>query len=177
MTIQTINPSTEEPIQHYSLYSEEKIIELIEAGHACYQRWRKTDLNLRKQHMLRLAALLRLNGDIYAKLMACEMGKPLEAGHAEILKCAWVCEHYAENAERYLRPREIQTDHAKSKVCYEPLGIVFAVMPWNFPFLSVMEYVHHIGSMIILFVGRQDQPTNATGIHIICGIILHNFGG
>jgi len=90
--------------------------------------------------MLRLAALLRLNGDIYAKLMACEMGKPLEAGHAEILKCAWVCEHYAENAERYLRPREIQTDHAKSKVCYEPLGIVFAVMPWNFPFWQVFRF-------------------------------------
>ncbi len=139
-TIQTINPSTEEPIQHYALYSEEKIIELIEAGHACYQRWRKTDLKLRKQHMLTLAKLLRFKCDIYARLMACEMGKPLEAGRAEILKCAWVCEHYAENAERYLAPRDIQSDHDKSKICYEPLGIVFAVMPWNFPFWQVFRF-------------------------------------
>ena len=90
--------------------------------------------------MLRLANLLREKQDVYAKLMSCEMGKPITSGKAEIEKCAWVCEHYAEHAETYLASHEVQIDKKKSFVCYQPLGIVFAIMPWNFPFWQVFRF-------------------------------------
>lgn len=72
--------------------------------------------------------------------MTQEMGKPISAGRAEIEKCAWVCEHYAENAEGYLQARTVQTEMKKAMVCYQPLGVVFAIMPWNFPFWQVFRF-------------------------------------
>lgn len=138
--IQTVNPATEEPISSYSLYDTKKVNELIDAGHKCYQDWRKTDFSLRRKHMLLLARRLRENQDNYARLMANEMGKPITAGKAEIEKCAWVCEFYAEKAESYLQPKLVKTEKKKSMVCYQPLGIVFAIMPWNFPFWQVFRF-------------------------------------
>ena len=69
-----------------------------------------------------------------------EMGKPLQAGLAEMDKCAWVCRHYAEHAREYLEPRSIATDAGNSFVRYDPLGLVLAVMPWNFPFWQVFRF-------------------------------------
>lgn len=140
MQIQTTNPATEQVLQHYSLFNNEQVTELIDAAHTCYQNWRRTTLDTRRQHMLTLAKLLRQNQDEYARLMACEMGKPITAGKAEIEKCAWVCEHYAEHTGAYLASREIKTDKKKSFVCYQPLGVVFAIMPWNFPFWQVFRF-------------------------------------
>ncbi len=140
MKIQTINPATEEVLQNYSLYKQEKVTDLIEAAHVCYQSWRKTDFKTRQQLMHTLATLLRLKSDEFATLMACEMGKPVSAGKAEILKCAWVCEHYADNAENYLASKIIKTEHHKSMVSYQPKGVVFAIMPWNYPFWQVFRF-------------------------------------
>lgn len=140
MQIQTTNPATEETIQNYTLLNQKQITTLIDAAHVCYQRWRMTTLDTRRQHMLMLAKLLRQKQDEYAKLMACEMGKPITAGKAEIEKCAWVCEHYAEHAKAYLASHQIEADKKKSFVCYQPLGIVFAIMPWNFPFWQVFRF-------------------------------------
>ena len=140
MNIQTVNPATEKLLSSYSLYDTKKINELINAGHQCYQAWRKTDFSVRKKHMLVLAKRLRESQDSYARLIANEMGKPVTAGKAEIEKCAWVCEYYAEQAEAYLRPKQVQTEKMKSMVCYQPLGVVFAIMPWNFPFWQVFRF-------------------------------------
>ncbi len=72
--------------------------------------------------------------------MANEMGKPIVLGQAEIEKCVWLCEHYAKEAVNYLQPRLIKTEMKKTMVCYQPLGIVFAIMPWNFPFWQVFRF-------------------------------------
>lgn len=140
MQIQTINPTTEEILTSYPLFTMNQVDSLIDAAHACFQIWRRTDFSLRRQHMLTLAKLLRARQDELAKLIACEMGKPITAGKAEIEKCAWVCEHYAQNAESYLVPRLIQTEEKKNIICYQPLGVVFAIMPWNFPFWQVFRF-------------------------------------
>ena len=140
MEIQTINPATEERLHRYSIFNHNKINQLIEAAHTCYQSWRNTDFAFRSQRMSVMATLLRQKQDEYATLMAREMGKPVTAGKAEIEKCAWVCEHYSENAASYLAPRFIKTEGKKSKVCYQPLGVVFAIMPWNFPFWQVFRF-------------------------------------
>ncbi len=140
MKIQTINPATEKVIQSYNCLTEKVVNEHIEEGHRTFLQWRRTAFNDRKQMMLNLAKLLKEKKAELAVLMATEMGKPVTAGQAEIEKCAWVCEHYAEKAENYLAPRIIHTEMKKAKVCHLPLGIVFAIMPWNFPFWQVFRF-------------------------------------
>ena len=140
MTILTINPSTGNVIKRYTVHSNEEISDIIHKGHHSFLDWRSTGFDIRRSAMMRLAALLRKNQDVFAKLIACEMGKPISAGKAEIEKCAWVCEHYAEQAETYLATREIKTEMGKHFVCYQPLGVVFAIMPWNFPFWQVFRF-------------------------------------
>lgn len=140
MFIETINPSTGNLIKQYPIMSSNEIIYGINLAEDAWQKWKKTDFNHRSEKMKEAAYLLRKNKQDYALLMASEMGKPINAGEAEIEKCAWVCEHYALHAQDYLAPRIIKTEMQKSMVCYQPLGIVFAIMPWNFPFWQVFRF-------------------------------------
>lgn len=140
MEIKTINPSTGKIIQHYDLHNAHQIAKIINDGHGSYQHWRRTNFSTRKASMLVMAKCLRERKEDIAKLMACEMGKPVTAGKLEVEKCAWVCEHYAEHAENYLAPRNIHTEMSKNIVCFEPLGVVFAIMPWNFPCWQVFRF-------------------------------------
>lgn len=95
MQIETVNPATEEVLNSYSILTPNEIDEKIKLAHQAFLGWRKVGFSQRKQHMLQLASLLRKHQKQYATLMAQEMGKPITAGKAEIEKCAWVCEHYA----------------------------------------------------------------------------------
>jgi succinate-semialdehyde dehydrogenase/glutarate-semialdehyde dehydrogenase len=140
MKIQTINPATEKLIQSYKCLDEQTTHKRIEAGHKAFQLWKDTSYTQRKTLMLQLAELLQEKNNELAKLMTTEMGKPITAAKAEIDKCVWVCEHYAEHAEAYLSPRIIQTNLKKAKVCHIPLGLIFAIMPWNFPFWQVFRF-------------------------------------
>ncbi len=140
MKIQTINPATEETLHYYECLSEPLIKEKIDAGYEAYLSWKKTSFHKRQGLMLQMAHVLEERRDELALLMSQEMGKPITAGKAEIDKCTWVCEHYAEHAESYLAPRFIQTEMKVAKVCYNPLGIIFAIMPWNFPFWQVFRF-------------------------------------
>ncbi len=90
--------------------------------------------------MMNAAEVLRKNKEDYSRLMTLEMGKPISQSRAEVDKCAWVCEYYAENAEKFLSDELIETDASKSFVTFQPLGIVLAVMPWNFPFWQVFRF-------------------------------------
>ena len=140
MNLRTVNPATEAVIHEYSLLNPSQAKAQIDAAHLTYGVWKKTPFSQRKQLMLQMAQLLKDKKAEFALLMAAEMGKPISAGQAEIDKCAWVCEHYAEQAETYLQPRIIQTEMKKTMVCYQPIGVVFAIMPWNFPFWQVFRF-------------------------------------
>ena len=91
--------------------------------------------------MRKVAQLLRERAQAYGRIMAMEMGKPLKDGAAEVTKCAWVCEYYAEQAEQHLAPRPEPSDAGRSYVRFDPLGVVLAVMPWNFPFWQVFRFI------------------------------------
>ena len=90
--------------------------------------------------MIKLAELLRHQREDLAKLMTMEMGKRTGEALAEVDKCAWVCTYYADHAERFLQNERIETDASDSFVAYEPLGVILAVMPWNFPFWQVFRF-------------------------------------
>lgn len=140
MNIETFNPATEQVLASYNCLDEQEINNKIDQSHHAYLSWKKTDFATRKQLMSQMPRLLRAQCDELAQLMALEMGKPITQGKAEIEKCARLCEHYVTHIDEYLAPRYIKTEMKTAKVCYRPLGIVFAIMPWNFPFWQVFRF-------------------------------------
>jgi succinate-semialdehyde dehydrogenase/glutarate-semialdehyde dehydrogenase len=135
-----INPTTEEPLGPIHEDGPEQAEAKIVKAARAFESWRDTDLERRAQLLAGVAQRLRsLRGEL-ARLMAQEMGKPVAEGTAEADKCAWVCEHYAENTAAYLKPEQIQTDASESFVRYEPLGPILAIMPWNFPLWQVFRF-------------------------------------
>jgi succinate-semialdehyde dehydrogenase / glutarate-semialdehyde dehydrogenase len=140
MSIQAINPATEEIIRTYEATSWEQIESILHEMQKTFLSWRETDFAERTKKMKVAARILRDHKDEYARLMADEMGKPLAQGKAEAEKCAWCCDYYADNAKQFLAPEIVETDASKSFVSYQPLGIVLAVMPWNFPFWQVFRF-------------------------------------
>lgn len=139
MAIESINPATEEKIRSYPEMSKTEVEKILQEADQAFHVWRKTDIQQRTIKMKKAAELLRENKKSYAKLMAEEMGKPLAQGELEIEKCSWVCDFYADEAKRYLEPELVSTDAQKSFIVFEPLGILLAVMPWNFPFWQVFR--------------------------------------
>jgi succinate-semialdehyde dehydrogenase/glutarate-semialdehyde dehydrogenase len=113
---------------------------VLQRAERAWLEWRETDFSERAELMRRAAEILRSKAQAYAELMAVEMGKPLPQGKAEAEKCAWACDFYAENAERFLADEPVETDAGKSYVSYRPLGPVLAIMPWNFPFWQVFRF-------------------------------------
>jgi succinate-semialdehyde dehydrogenase/glutarate-semialdehyde dehydrogenase len=140
VAIQSINPATGQQIKSYDDMTPDEIQEAISKSHKTFLGWRQTAFSQRADHMRQAAALLREQANELAMLMAEEMGKPVKDGRAEAEKCAWVCEYYAEHAERFLQPETIATEASHSYVTFQPLGVVCAVMPWNFPFWQVFRF-------------------------------------
>jgi succinate-semialdehyde dehydrogenase/glutarate-semialdehyde dehydrogenase len=134
------NPTNGHTIREYEETPPDRAALLCEAGHRTFLEWRRTPFAERSALFRRIAALLKEKAEALAELMALEMGKPVRQGRAEAEKCAWVCEFYAEHAERFLNPETIPTDAAQSYVAFSPLGVVLAVMPWNFPFWQVFRF-------------------------------------
>ncbi len=138
--MKSINPATNKIIKEYREHSTEEVIEIINLSNKEWLQWKTTPVSLRRELMLKAADLLRTRKTELAQLMTLEMGKIIRESEAEVEKCAWVCEYYAENAQSFLQDEVIETDASKSFVAYQPLGIVLAVMPWNFPLWQVFRF-------------------------------------
>ncbi|HVT59417.1 MAG TPA: NAD-dependent succinate-semialdehyde dehydrogenase [Thermoanaerobaculia bacterium] len=140
MSIESLNPATGEPIAVYEETPPAEVARAVEAAHQAFVAWREVSFAERSRLMGAAAAVLRERRREYAALMANEMGKPFGGGLSEVEKCAWACEFYAEQAAAFLAPEEVATDAARSYVLFQPLGVVLAVMPWNFPFWQVFRF-------------------------------------
>ncbi len=138
--ISSVNPATEEVLARFDAFTAEEVDRAVDEAHDAYRAWRERALKERAVPMRRLAALLRERSDRYARLITLEMGKPISEANAELEKCALGAEHYADNAARYLDDLVIPTNAKRSLVAFEPLGVVLAVMPWNFPFWQVIRF-------------------------------------
>ena len=139
-TTTSINPYSGKEIKSYKNHTKKEVQEIIDKADKRFYSWRETSFAERKKLMLAAASELKENKEEYAEMMTLEMGKPISQAIAEVEKCAWVCEYYAENAEEQLQNKAIKTDAYKSYVSYEPLGVVLAVMPWNYPFWQVFRF-------------------------------------
>jgi succinate-semialdehyde dehydrogenase/glutarate-semialdehyde dehydrogenase len=140
MSIQSINPATGEVLETFEETSHQQLDRALAAAHATFLGWRGVPFAQRAQRMREAARILRARKAEYARLMTLEMGKPIVQGEAEVEKCAWVCDYYAEHAEALLAEQPRETDASRSYVRFDPLGPVLAVMPWNFPFWQVFRF-------------------------------------
>ncbi len=136
----SINPATGEVVATYSPHSTEEVNDIVEQTQSAWLKWKDTSFAER-------SALMRMAGDVlenrkekYARLMVLEMGKTLKQARAEVEKCALVCRYYADHAEGFLSDELIETEATRSFITYNPLGVVLAVMPWNFPFWQVFRF-------------------------------------
>src|SRR6059036_1813224 len=140
MAVSSINPSSGELLESFEEATPAALERVL--GHAwqAFLGWRTRTFAERAERLREAARVLRVKKAESARLMALEMGKPVTQGEAEVEKCAWGCEYYAEHAARFLAPEPRETDAARSYVRFEPLGPVLAVMPWNFPFWQVFRF-------------------------------------
>jgi succinate-semialdehyde dehydrogenase / glutarate-semialdehyde dehydrogenase len=140
MTFQSINPTTGEQFATYEGWSTDEAQDVVGKVHRDYLAWRRTDFEHRASLMRNAADILNTKAREYAQLMAEEMGKPLQDGVAEAEKCAQACEFFADNAKNFLTRHPIRTEARRTFVTFNPIGVVLAVMPWNFPFWQVFRF-------------------------------------
>jgi len=140
MPIETINPTTGETVQRFKPFSRATIEATLAETKRAFEKWRRVPMAERGRLMTAAATLLRQNARQHAALITLEMGKPITQAVAEVEKCAWACEHFAANAAALLADEPIATEARRSAVHFEPLGVVLAVMPWNFPYWQVFRF-------------------------------------
>src|SRR5688572_27958944 len=140
MAIESRNPATGAVVRTYAEMDAAAVAGIVGQAHRQFERWRWVPVPERAAAMARAATILDQRREPYARLMVEEMGKPIKQARAEVEKCAWCCRYYAEQGPEMLRPRDVATDAAHSFVAFEPIGVVLAVMPWNFPFWQVFRF-------------------------------------
>jgi succinate-semialdehyde dehydrogenase/glutarate-semialdehyde dehydrogenase len=140
MPISSTNPATGEVLQTFDSLNQQELEAKLARAAEAFREHRATSFADRAQKMLSAAEILESEKKNFARTMTLEMGKPVTAAIQEAEKCAWVCRYYAENAEKHLADEIVDTNATKSYVCYQPLGVILAVMPWNFPFWQVFRF-------------------------------------
>ncbi len=141
MAIASINPATGQVLKTFEPLSDAQIGKKLQLAADTFSKFRKLSFSERARIMARAGEILEVEKEALGRLMTTEMGKTLKSAVAEAAKCAWVCRYYAENAERFLADEVVETPAKKSFIRYQPLGVVLAVMPWNFPFWQVFRFV------------------------------------
>lgn len=140
MALETVNPATGELVKSFNEMTKKEIDDIINYAHQQFAEWKNTSFKDRSRLMLNAAKILKQRKEELGKTLTLEMGKPIKQAISEIEKCAWVCEYYAENGEKILMKEIVETDASESYVQFDPVGVVLAVMPWNFPFWQVFRF-------------------------------------
>ena len=140
MSIATINPATGESIRVFDAFDSDRVNQSLDRAAVAFERHRRTSFAARAECMRKAAGILEGECRELGRLMTLEMGKPIKAAIAEAEKCATACNYYAENAQRFLADQPVQMEGGKSWVAFQPLGVVLAIMPWNFPFWQVFRF-------------------------------------
>ena len=159
--MESINPHSGQKIRSYERHDEKTVNQFLERADRTFREWRKTSFAERAKLMKAAGQVLRDRKAQLANLMAEEMGKPLKDGEAEVEKCAGCCDYFADNAEKFLSNKKIESDGETSYVAFDPVGVVLAVMPWNFPFWQVFRFA--APSLMAGNVGVLKHASNVTG--------------
>ena len=174
MTITTINPATGTPLATYPLHTAVEVDAALAAAIAAQEGWREVPIAERMILLRRTAEVLLANKDRYARLITTEMGKPLAEAVGEIEKCALNCTFYADNSPTFLADEVIASNAAESAGGYDPLGVVLAIMPWNYPFWQFFRFAAPAlaaGNGAIL-----KHANNTTGCALLCEEVVREAG-
>ncbi len=174
MALTSVDPATGKAIHEYATVSDAEAEQMVGAAHEAFLGWRETSFERRAAALGRAAALLRNEQSVLGRLISAEMGKPLRQAVAEIQKCAWGCEYYAEHAAEMLASECIETDAHKSFVSYRPLGVVLAIMPWNFPFWQTFRFA--APNLMAGNAGLLKHAENVTGCALAIEDLLKRAG-
>lgn len=136
----SINPATGENIETFHEHTRDEVLNILSLVDHEQAKWSETGFEERSGLMKKAAEQLLKGKEKYARRMTLEMGKTIQSARDEVEKCAWVCEYYAENADKFLNNESIETDASQSYVAFRPIGVVLAVMPWNFPLWQVFRF-------------------------------------
>src|SRR3989304_3089029 len=137
----TVNPATEEILAEYDALTEEQVNHEVNDSRKVYESiWKKFDISERAKLLRNLGHMLQQRKKEYATIITNEMGKPITESLAEVEKCSWVCEYYADNGGKFLEPEFIETNAKDSYIRFDPLGVIGCIMPWNFPFWQVLRF-------------------------------------
>jgi len=140
MSIQSINPATEEVIETFEPYTQQQVDEALAQAQQAFLQWRETTFAERSSHLHNVANHLRQHKAELARTATLEMGKSISEAVAEVEKCALNCDFYADNAEKFLADDHIKSNATESYVSFQPLGVILALMPWNFPYWQVFRF-------------------------------------
>jgi len=140
MQLKSFNPAKEELNRSYPAHQLDEADQILDDSVIAFKEWRRTSFNERADLLRKTANILRSKRESLAFIITVEMGKHIRESRAEIDKCAWVCEYYADNGEVFLASETVETNASQSYVTYQPLGPVLAIMPWNFPFWQVFRF-------------------------------------
>ena len=141
MAYHTVNPYTCKEEARFEFIPEKAFHDKLSLAESSFQQWRFTSLVDRGRILMKVAGLLEKEEEIHARNITTEMGKPISQSRAEVAKCAWVSRYYAEKAEAFLAPLKMESTARESYIRYDPLGVIFAVMPWNFPYWQVFRFI------------------------------------
>jgi len=174
MSLRSVNPANGEEIASYDEMSKDEVKDILRSVDSAFNEWRRTSFSFRGDLLRKAGEDLRKNKEDYGRLMSLEMGKPYSQAIAEAEKCGWVCDFYANEAEKILSNKMIETDASKSYIAHQPLGIVFAVMPWNFPFWQVFRFA--APALMAGNVGVLKHASNVQGCALAIEEIFTNSG-
>ena len=170
MSIQSINPATEEMVQTFEPYSKAQVEQALDQAHTAFASWRDTTFAERSTYLHTVARYMRQHKADLARLSTLEMGKPIVEAEAEIEKCAWACDFYADNAQRFLADEFVETNATQSYVSFLPLGVVLAVMPWNYPYWQIFRF-----AAAALMAGNTIVLKHASNVSLAALEIEHIF--
>ena len=138
--MQSINPFDNKLLNTFEEFTSEKIDSIIHESYQAFLGWKETDLSYRSELLFNVAKRLKARREADARLMTMEMGKPISQSLAEVDKCAFLSEYYANNGAEFLKDKYIEADSSSSYISFQPLGIILGVMPWNFPYWQVFRF-------------------------------------
>jgi len=139
MKIKSINPYTGKVMKEFDLLSKKEVDEKIKKSRKAFQAWKDVSIEERSRLVKEIAKVLRKNPKRYAKIITSEMGMPITSSTKSIEKCAWLCDYYSKNAKSFLKPETVKTEFKKSYIRFDPIGLAFIIMPWNYPFWQVFR--------------------------------------
>jgi acyl-CoA reductase-like NAD-dependent aldehyde dehydrogenase len=163
--LKTTNPATGEVINEYEIMNKEQIEEITKRSKTTFHEWKKDPIT-RAEYLYHVADIFRKDEERLAKVITNEMGKIIREARAEVEKCAWVMEYYADNGRVFLTDEIVNTDARKSFIAFEPLGVIGSIMPWNFPYWQGLRFASPslmAGNTIVL---KPASATMQSGIEI-----------